>query len=187
MAHARSIAFLALPHRCLRAPGRTAPAARTAPQRYSLTDLGALPGDDFSYAADINDRGQAAGVSYSSRLPERAFLWETGKLTPLGTLGGAGSVAHALNNRGQVTGESNPAPGIRRAFLWEAGRMTDLGTLDGRRSRGYGINNEGEVVGIRDQVHLLWCSVRRLGSDRWLLRSCCRAACDAGARGHRSS
>ena len=48
-----------------------------------------------------------------------AFLWQNGKMTDLGTLGGRSSNPRAINERGQVVGESFTASGTVHAFLWQ--------------------------------------------------------------------
>ena len=86
----------------------------------SITDLGTLPGGDFSVAWGINSRGQVVGYSQTaSGATIHAFLWEDGRMTDLGTLpGGEFSVAHGINARGQVVGSCNPASGAGHAVLW---------------------------------------------------------------------
>src|SRR5215472_760873 len=76
-----------------------------------LTDLGALPGTNDSYAFSSNDRGQIVGVSENGAIdpitgfPEiRGVLWSHGEIIDLGTLGGNGSYAGTINDRGQVVG-----------------------------------------------------------------------------------
>ena len=82
-----------------------------------------------------------------------AVLWENGRATNLGSLGGRHSVAQAINEQGQVAGTSTTPGGDRRLFLWENGTMTDLGTLGGRTTAfsndlGTGkLNERGQVVG----------------------------------------
>jgi probable HAF family extracellular repeat protein len=120
----------------------------TAVAGWVITDLGTL-GRSFisSEAVDVNESGQIVGGSGTGSLG-RAFIWQNGTMTPLGTLGGLESSAVAINNRGQVIGGSltrKPARG--HAFLWQDGKMTDLGTLGGRRSGARALNDRGQVVG----------------------------------------
>ena len=108
-----------------------------------MTDLGTLGGSID--AAVINNRGQAVGTS---RLPDgqsRAFLWEDGTLTDLGTLGGNYSSANSINDRGRIIGGSNttstPGKAYLHAFVWKNGKMVDFGTGRGFYSVGLGISD----------------------------------------------
>ena len=133
--------------------------ASAAPPRWMVTDLGTLGGPG-STAAAINEQGQVVGKSNMPRqhngfTPDRAFLWQHGKMLDLGTLGGSSSEATALNEHGQVVGTSDTAKTrdgqpLRHAFLWEDGKMRDLGTLGGRDSEAIAINNDGDVIGESD-------------------------------------
>ena len=140
-------------------------------QKGVLTDLGALPGGNFSHPIYINDAGLSVGFSdngVTDRLtasPEiNAVLWnKNGEILNLGTLGGASSAAVGINNGGQVVGfaaNTTPDPfsllnvfgngsGTQtRAFLWENGAMRDLGTLGGPDSVGFYINERGQIAGL---------------------------------------
>jgi probable HAF family extracellular repeat protein len=79
-----------------------------------MTDLGGTLSENFSFAHDINNRGQVVGSSKG-----HAFLWENGEMVDLGTLPGGGfSRASAINERGQVVGFSSTASGEQHAVLW---------------------------------------------------------------------
>ena len=54
------------------------------------------------------------------RAPYRslAFLWEKGRTTSLGTLGGVESAATAINDSGQVVGWASTRAGKWHAVLW---------------------------------------------------------------------
>jgi probable HAF family extracellular repeat protein len=119
-----------------------------------LRDLGVLPGEDAA-ALRINERGQIAGMM--GRNWDRAFFWDNGIVTEIGSLGG-GTWVTALGEDGTVVGSSLTAAGERHAFVWKDGRMTDLGAgpSGAGQSHAYGINAAGDVIG--------WSSS---SSDRW--------------------
>jgi probable HAF family extracellular repeat protein len=79
-------------------PASAGPAASS----WTLTGLGSL-GHGSSGVA-VNDLGQVTGHADDAASQLRAFLWQDGVLTDLGTLGGAGSGGLDINNRGQITG-----------------------------------------------------------------------------------
>jgi len=121
----------------------------------ALSDLGVgAPGDNSSTANAINLVGQIAAWSGPSANPAggaRAYLYESGAWTPLGTLGGSRSVAYGLDDSGRVVGWSDTAGDTSdHAFLWENGVMRDLGTLGGPSSVAAGAHASGPVVGGAD-------------------------------------
>jgi probable HAF family extracellular repeat protein len=134
-----------------------------------VTDLGSLPGMNFSHATSVNARGWATGGSNTSQFDplrgqpaEHAVLWRGDSITDLGTLGtGRESAALYVNNAGEVVGFSTfnttPVPSFlgaeAHAFIWRNGVMTDLGTLGGPGSfPAGGCNNQhaGLVAGQSD-------------------------------------
>ena len=131
-------------------------------QKSVLTDLGALPGVNNSFANWISANGLIAGFSQNGvidpllGIPEvDAVLWKDGEIINLGTLeGGYESAAFAVNNRGQVVGAAlNRIPdpfGLgtqARAFLWQNGTMRDLGTLGGNDANALFVNERGQIAG----------------------------------------
>ena len=134
-------------------------------QNGAIQELPTFGGDPNGVAISINDSGQAAGGSgncstFSPQLLTKlqslhALMWQNGKATDLGNLGGTGrgfgNIALAINQQGQVVGNSDlPGDTANHAFLWtKENGIQDLGTLPGDvNSAGIGINDRGEVVGV---------------------------------------
>ena len=134
-------------------------------QNGEMQDLGTLGTGTNAIALLINEHGQVAGDSYTSTDPSPscfynsnvfplktgAFLWEQGKMTDLGGLGGTCTLASALNNQGQVAGWSNLAGDqAYHAFRWDRAarpHLRDLGTLGGTLSIAEAMNEAGDAVG----------------------------------------
>ncbi len=128
---------------------------------YAVTDLGSLDPDP-NYSAvpfAVSSSGQvvgAASIYVYYHLP-RAFLWEGGTLSDLGTLPGSGllalSAARGINDAGYVVGINMSLTDAthNHAFLWPgSGTMTDLGSMTADAndlSGAYAINNGGHIVG----------------------------------------
>ena len=143
-------------------------------------DLGTLGKPDANSWINwggINDRGEAVGMSETADLDPNGedicgfgthltcvpFLWRTGHMSPLPTVGGNNGQASAINNRGQVVGFSEtanadptcpPAP-IEVPVLWEKGagghhhHQAHPLPLVGTDPDGvaFGINDHGQAVG----------------------------------------
>jgi probable HAF family extracellular repeat protein len=128
-----------------------------------MQDLGTLGGPE-SFAGVVNERGQVAGFSFTNFTPNpvtgvptvHPFLWENGKMTDLGSLGGtlAGygnfNMFGGFNNRGELVGLSTLAGDqIVDPFLWNGEKLIDLNTdtMGGNPLTANAINDAGEVVG----------------------------------------
>jgi probable HAF family extracellular repeat protein len=125
----------------------------------AMTDLGALPGGDYSRANGINDRGQivgtsdavvpSAGVSGSTIAPQ-AFLYEDSQMVDidpnLPVVLFPGSWAYGINDAGEVVGDVLNAAMDSRAFLFSAGSFATL-PVDGFEPQARAISRDGWVVG----------------------------------------
>lgn len=121
---------------------------RLAP-RYTVADIGVLPGYASSSAEAINNQGVVAcTVSMLDPSHRQACIYQQGRLTGLGLLPGASSSdASGINAAGDVTGDTE-VPAGPRAFLYSGGRMRALDTAPGYSgSDGTAINDGGEVTG----------------------------------------
>jgi probable HAF family extracellular repeat protein len=114
----------------------------------AITGLGKF-GAVYSFADDINERGQVVGTADSDVL----FLWENGKSEVISDKLGGGFI----DDRGRVT-----ASGDGRVFRREQGRLRTLGA-------GYAsaVNERGQVVGstslfAESGVPVLWQSGKRI-------------------------
>lgn len=144
---------------------------RCVPALYAVTDLGTLS------VSDLNNAGQVVGQASTTDGFNHAFLWDSGTMIDLGTLGGTNSAANGINDLGQVAGTATtPGEADLHAFLitpqggvWFHdsdldGRndfMIDLGTLNGNNSYSSAtdINNAGQVVGFSDGYAFVWDSL----------------------------
>ena len=83
-------------------------------QNNTITNLGTLPGYEYSEALGINDSGQVVGWARSSTDAFTACLWQNGTIINLGS-GYAGSAALGINDGGEVVGwagNSGPASAV---------------------------------------------------------------------------
>jgi probable HAF family extracellular repeat protein len=143
---------------------------------HDIHSLGTLGGSS-STAVSVNDLGQVVGGAtndvadqYAAKLGPcwslncwpsatqwRAYLWQSGVLMDLGTLGtGNDAIAGLINESGQVAGVSytnttaNETTGVptQDPFFWEPeSGMIDAGTLGGTRGFPISMNNSGQMVG----------------------------------------
>lgn len=135
-------------------------------EKGAIRTLPAVGGDPDGVAYNINDNGEVVGASgtcttfnpnfLNNLLAVHALLWENGKATDLGNLGGqtgqaGGNAAYGVNNRSDVVGGSDlPGDTTFHGFLWTRKTgIQDLGTLSGDvASNSISINDAGWVVGV---------------------------------------
>lgn len=126
---------------------------------------------DFVVTA-INNHDQVIGNSgpfeFSYPASSRAYLWEKGKRTDLGSLGGDWTFASAINDRGEVAGVSTTAAGEYHVFLWTRGEMVDLGgSASTSRPIVEEVNDRGQVVGFVGFDGFLWDHGSIVPFPRW--------------------
>ena len=136
-------------------------------RRGTLTDLGSLPGDDYSsWTNAVNSRGVTVGQSQNGELDPLtglpafvATVWDQGGIRSLGTFGGGFSIAISITESGFVMGAAENGivdtsgfagfDGVSeiRGFGWNGGEIFDLGTLGGTGTFPNAMNNSAEIVG----------------------------------------
>jgi probable HAF family extracellular repeat protein len=125
----------------------SAAASLCAAQTYKITDLGDLPGGNFSQAQAINASGQVSGMAGDSSGNGVVFLYSSGKMVDLGSLGGGKAIGNGINKSAQIAGYSTNVAGWYRAFVTVDGKLVDIGDLGGGSSMASSLNDSGQVVG----------------------------------------
>lgn len=120
----------------------TASKSVLAASLYSVTDLGALTGQAFSYATGINDSGEVAINSLTS-----SFFYSNGLLKKISPLPGDNQLGvTGINNLGQVVGNSVGSNNFTRnnPFLYSNGITQPLSI---QNAIPYAINDRTQIVG----------------------------------------
>jgi probable HAF family extracellular repeat protein len=151
---------------------------------YQLAQIPTLGGpgvnfvDNTNNIAVLNARGTVSGGSADTLIPDsfssiywwnaagnvtKAYLWENGSLTELGSLldnvnsgsawiSSSGIVA-GLSENGQIDPSIPGLPEIS-PVMWRGGKITNLGTLPGGGYQGaaVSVNSRGEVAGIASNL-----------------------------------
>jgi uncharacterized membrane protein len=77
----------------------------------------------------------------------RAFIYQNGTMSDLGTLHGGWSLARAINNLGDIVGESDWS-----VFVMHNGVMIDLNAAIEHGEYGYPIINQVSAINDRGQI-----------------------------------
>ncbi len=114
--------------------------------RYSVEQLGALPGETFALPFDINAHGHVVG--WSGYYP-RAFVFTDGVGIQelFGPAGRPSVAARGINDAGIIVGEAWGSGAPVHAVRWSGGPTEDLGAL-ATTSRAWDINATGVIVGV---------------------------------------
>ncbi len=128
--------------------------------RYSITDIGVLPGDIESEAVGLNDKGEVVGKSIVTHSDSgedigHGFVWKSGQMYDLGAAPSFHtSAAFHINSTAQIAGTVNnsgyavTARTISRGCWWQSGKVHLLPI--GPRATGslaFDINDHNEIVG----------------------------------------
>jgi probable HAF family extracellular repeat protein len=139
--------------------------ALAQPPRYTVTDLGTLPGGNFSQASFVSDNGFISGLATVADGSQHAVLWYQGRIIDISKPGllGPNSGAFGINVRGQASfeGEGSKDPnnenfgaygtGLKTLpFFWQGGVLTPLPLLGGNNGSVGQINNQGQIPGIAE-------------------------------------
>ena len=125
----------------------------TAGAILAVTDLGTLPGQSSSFAADVNDSGIVVGSCTDGNGSQIGFVDVPGVgMLELPSLGGAESIPVAVNNSGVIVGSARDAQNVDWGVMWH---VDHAGTITGPVSLGLffpaDINDSGEIVGLVDR------------------------------------
>jgi probable HAF family extracellular repeat protein len=103
-----------------------------------MTDLGMLPGWEWSVGSFINDAGEVVGTVHAGNHAVGCFIYTGGAMKDMGVLGNAGSYpycqVYGINNSGVAVGYTNAIPTppdfqTTGPFVYSDGHMTNLNTL----------------------------------------------------------
>lgn len=131
--------------------------------RYTVVDLGTLPGGNFSQATGLNDARLITGLASDKDGKQQAMFWSGPFQMNIGTPG-LNSGAFGANNRGQGTVQaeapaSDPnnenfcAYGTGKKclpYLWDRGALVPLPLPGGNNGTVGTVNDRGETVGIAE-------------------------------------
>lgn len=133
------------------------PPATPPPDRitaWTVTDLSVVLAAN-ARPVDINNQGEIVGairVSTSSSGAEpqdHAFVYRKGKISSLGSLGGAYTQANAINNKGEIAGHGTLVVNgktVVHGYVHRNGVMQDMKLSEGSFYF-YDMNDAGEIVG----------------------------------------
>jgi len=128
-------------------------------QRFTIRDLGTLPGYPDSQAMGLSESGLVVGGLKDSSDNWAAFLWDQGEMSVLPLLAGYDSaMARAVNGQ-WIVGQCSYEEGgytFTRGVRWINGVCEELPPFAGESSAAFDLNSSGYVVGSSDCCDDLW-------------------------------
>jgi probable HAF family extracellular repeat protein len=133
--------------------------------RYKITDLGTLPGGNFSQATFVANNRLLTGISTTADGTQHAVAWYRGSLSDFGKpLGGPNSGAFGANDAGVISGQAETShadpnnenfcayfTGLQcRPFAWYHGSIKHLPTLGGNNGTVGPPNRYGQIPGVAE-------------------------------------
>lgn len=143
----------------------TLPQRHAGQVRYSIKDLGTLPGGNFSQATFLTNKRLVTGISTAADGTQHAVAWYRGSIFDLGTpLGGPNSGAFGANDAGLISGQAETSKldpnhenfcayftGLQcRPFAWQDGAIKALPTLGGNNGTVSPPNRSGDIPGVAE-------------------------------------
>ena len=123
-----------------------------APQDYSLTDLGTIPGNLVSWSGDINNRGQICGTSgFPAPLgfqAYHAFFFDGAGLTDIDPIKPALAFGYSIDENGHVYGQSTARQNTIHAFHWDGAQTHDVHFGTSNFSVIHSVNEAGMQMGL---------------------------------------
>lgn len=133
----------------------------TAKIRYSITDLGVMPGMAASSAEGLNERGEVVGhcAPPNENFNQQGFVWSNGTMRSIGLLDqGEYSLAHAINESGSVVGEGDEGFVQPQAILSSGNSLLNIEHHGGSNLRAIAITDSGVIIGNRS-ISYLWAPI----------------------------
>ena len=124
-------------------------AGALAQTKYKIIQI-PTPTGSTSSALGLNENGQVVGYSFQGDDYQTfLYIYPSGKIGEIGSLGGKLKAACAINDSGAIAGYSQDGNGNLQAFSYtDRNGIISLGTFEGgSTSEAFGINDSNQIVG----------------------------------------
>jgi uncharacterized membrane protein len=126
---------------------------------YTVTDLGTMPGGDFSIANGLNDRGDVAGQWGAPNSDITGFVRFNGVMTSTGRLPkGLYSYATAINMAGVAVGDGDTGNGRPQSWVTSPLGLINIFPNNGGNTHAVFIGNNGMIGGYYTKSLSGWVS-----------------------------